>query len=187
MSGDVALVALVVVLFALVSKRIGPTVISGPMVFVAAGLLLGPEVADSVDLGLELEAVDLLGEFTLAILLFSDASRIDTRALPLRLAHRIAVNRTVAGVHFPVDSRAGGYLGCLAGEIVYAIANGSKLPRCEVDMGEAHEDFLLSNFNFEADGNGEDSKKGAEGEDDSYKAHSVLNELWSKAAEEWSL
>ena len=81
MSGDVAIVALVVVLFALVSKRIGPTVISGPMVFVAAGLLTGPEVADLVDLGLELEAVDLLGEFTLAILLFSDASRIDTRAL----------------------------------------------------------------------------------------------------------
>ena len=81
MSADVALVALVVVLFALISKRIGPTVISGPMVFVAAGLLLGPEVADTVDLGLELEAVDLLGEFTLAILLFSDASRIDTRAL----------------------------------------------------------------------------------------------------------
>ena len=81
MSGDVATVALVVVLFALISKRIGPTVISGPMVFVAAGLLTGPEIADVVDLGLELEAVDLLGEVTLAILLFSDASRIDTRAL----------------------------------------------------------------------------------------------------------
>lgn len=91
MSRDVAIVALVVVAFALVSKRIGPTVISAPMVFVAAGLLTGPEVTDLVDLGLELEAVDILGEFTLAVLLFSDASRIDTRslrreyALPARL------------------------------------------------------------------------------------------------------
>ena len=81
MSGDVAVVALVLALFALVSRRIGPTVISAPMVFVAAGLITGPEVADIVDLGLELEAVDILGELTLAILLFSDASRIDTRAL----------------------------------------------------------------------------------------------------------
>ncbi len=81
MSGDVAVVALVLALFALVSRRIGPTVISAPMVFVAAGLVTGPDVADLVDLGLELEAVDVLGELTLAILLFSDASRIDTRAL----------------------------------------------------------------------------------------------------------
>jgi NhaP-type Na+/H+ or K+/H+ antiporter len=80
-SGEIALVALVVVLFALISGRIGPTVISGPMVFVAAGLLSGPELLDLVDLGLELDAVDILGEFTLAILLFSDASRIDTTTL----------------------------------------------------------------------------------------------------------
>lgn len=81
MSGDIAIVAGVIVAFALISRRIGPTIISGPMVFVAAGLLFGPEVADMVDLGLELEAVDIIGEATLAVLLFSDASRIDTRAL----------------------------------------------------------------------------------------------------------
>ncbi len=81
MSGDIALVALAVVLFALISRRIGPTVISAPMVFVAAGLVSGPEVLDLVDLGLELGAVDILGEATLAILLFSDASRIDTASL----------------------------------------------------------------------------------------------------------
>lgn len=81
MSGSVAIVAIAVVLFALISRRIGPTVISGPMVFVAAGLICGPEIADIVDLDLEVEAVALIGEVALAVLLFSDASRIDTRKL----------------------------------------------------------------------------------------------------------
>ena len=81
MSGNVALVALAIALFALISKRVGPTVISSPMIFVALGLLTGPEVADWVDLELELEAVDIIGEATLGILLFADASRIDTRSL----------------------------------------------------------------------------------------------------------
>ncbi len=91
MSGDIAIVAGVIIAFALISKRIGPTIISGPMLFVAAGLALGPEVSDVVDLGLEIEGVALVGEFALAILLFSDATRIDTRAprrdfaLPARL------------------------------------------------------------------------------------------------------
>lgn len=81
MTADVAIVAAVVVGFALVSRRVVPTVISAPMVFVAAGLVCGPEVLDVVDLGLETEAVALVGETALAILLFSDATRIDTRAL----------------------------------------------------------------------------------------------------------
>ena len=81
MSTNVAIVAATIVAFALISKRIGPTVISGPMLFVAAGLLLGPEVTDFVDLGLEVEAVELIGEVTLAILLFADASRINLKQL----------------------------------------------------------------------------------------------------------
>ena len=81
MSGSVAIVAAVVVVFALISGRIGPTVISGPMIFVAAGLICGPQIADIVDLGLEAEAVAVIGETTLAVLLFSDASRIDLREL----------------------------------------------------------------------------------------------------------
>jgi NhaP-type Na+/H+ or K+/H+ antiporter len=80
-SGSIAVVAAVVVGFALVSKRIGPTMISGPMIFVAAGLLLGPTVTDVVDLQLELGAVDVIGEVTLGVLLFADASRINARRL----------------------------------------------------------------------------------------------------------
>ena len=43
-----------------------------------------------------------------------------------RLAHRIASNRTVAGVHFPVDSAAGALMGCLLGEYIYGLAYGAQ-------------------------------------------------------------
>lgn len=81
MDADLAVVAAVVIAFALVSRRIGPTVISAPMLFVAAGLICGPEVLDAVDFGLEARGVEVIGEFSLAVLLFADATRIDVRAL----------------------------------------------------------------------------------------------------------
>ncbi|MBT6445448.1 MAG: sodium:proton exchanger, partial [Acidimicrobiaceae bacterium] len=81
MSASVAAVAFTIIAFALISKRIEPTIISGPMVFVAMGLLFGPQATDLVDLGLEIEAVELVGEVTLAVLLFADAGRINGREL----------------------------------------------------------------------------------------------------------
>lgn len=63
------------------------------MLFVAAGMILAPEVLGLAifDDGLEDETIALVAEVTLALLLFSDAARIDTRndstsfALPARL------------------------------------------------------------------------------------------------------
>jgi hypothetical protein len=43
----------------------------------------------------------------------------------LRLASRVAINRTVAGVHFPVDSIAGCLLGLTLGEYFVARCTGA--------------------------------------------------------------
>jgi hypothetical protein len=47
------------------------------------------------------------------------------RKLLMRQAARIAINRTVAGVHYPVDSLAGQMLGLAVGQYFIARATGS--------------------------------------------------------------
>lgn len=88
---DLAVIAAVTALVASVRRRLEDLPLTAPMIFVAAGVLLSSDVLGVLDLELENEAVALLAEFTLALLLFSDASRIDVRrlrssiGLPLRL------------------------------------------------------------------------------------------------------
>jgi membrane-associated phospholipid phosphatase len=51
-----------------------------------------------------------------------------------RVAARIAVNRTIAGVHYPVDSAAGAVLGVTLGEYVAAMATGqARMPSRDFD------------------------------------------------------
>ncbi len=88
---DVAIVAAAVVAFAAVSARLTRTIITGPMVFIAFGLIVGPEVLDVVNLSLDNELVRTLVELTLVLVLFVDAARIELRVLqrnsqvPIRL------------------------------------------------------------------------------------------------------
>lgn len=86
---QICVVAGLVVAFGLVSGRLDGTSLTMPMVFVAAGV--GFEAIDLVDLALERHTVSLLAEVALALILFSDAARINTGALrrelglPIRL------------------------------------------------------------------------------------------------------
>ncbi len=86
-----AIVALTLLGVAAVSRRLSGTPITATMVFVTVGLLVGPEVLDGIDLESSSATVRTLAETTLALVLFSDASRIDLRELrsevgvPLRL------------------------------------------------------------------------------------------------------
>ncbi len=70
----------VVVGYALVSKRLSRTLITGPMVFVVAGLLIGPLAIDAFDAPVSNQVVGVVLEVTLALVLFTDALATDMRA-----------------------------------------------------------------------------------------------------------
>jgi sodium/hydrogen antiporter len=88
---DLIVLASVVFAFGIVSRRLEGTVFTAPMVFVFAGIVLGPAGLGLVGFQLDSHTVLLLGEIALALVLFTNASRIDLWALrqneglPLRL------------------------------------------------------------------------------------------------------
>ena len=87
---NAALLAVFALLYALVSGRVERSRLSGPIVFVLAGLLLGP-VSSHLALRLTVDDLRVLAEITLAVVLFSDAANADlarirhSRYLPRRL------------------------------------------------------------------------------------------------------
>jgi sodium/hydrogen antiporter len=91
MSADLAILAALVALYALVAAKLGRWSITGPMIFVLIGFLLGPRVLGVLILSTQAELVKTLTEITLALLLFSDASTLNLRQvredeqLPVRL------------------------------------------------------------------------------------------------------
>jgi len=73
-----AVIAAAFVGFALFSRRIERTLITGPMVFVGVGLLIGPELLDIAGGLGEIGLVDTVLTVTLVIVLFTDASAINS-------------------------------------------------------------------------------------------------------------
>src|SRR5215203_3080324 len=88
---DLMVLAAVIFIFGLVSRRLEQTVLTAPIVFVVAGAILGPGGLGLLEFKLDDHTVLLLGEITLAIVLFTDAASIKLSALrqneglPLRL------------------------------------------------------------------------------------------------------
>jgi NhaP-type Na+/H+ or K+/H+ antiporter len=74
--GGLTALAVVVVAYTLVASKLYRWWITGPMVFVAAGTILGPGGLDVLPLSLTNETVLTLTELTLALLLFSDAATV---------------------------------------------------------------------------------------------------------------
>ena len=86
-----AVIAAGVILFGVVSRRLETSLLTGPMLFSAFGLVIGGAVLGLADLDFGHGFIHGLAEFTLILVLFSDAARIDLRAvkrdhdLPLRM------------------------------------------------------------------------------------------------------
>ncbi len=78
---DIGIFAAVLLAYSLASRRLERLSVSAPMVFVAAGIALGPDVLDLTSIELTSETGLLVAEAALVVVLFADASRIDLGAL----------------------------------------------------------------------------------------------------------
>lgn len=95
--------ALILLGFAAISRRIEGTPVTAPMVFTAAGLVVGVDALGLVDPDAEGLEVEIFAEATLAVVLFSDASRIDLTALR-RTLH---IPARLLGIGLPLTILAG--------------------------------------------------------------------------------
>jgi NhaP-type Na+/H+ or K+/H+ antiporter len=108
---SIAIVAGFVFAYALVSRRLETTPVTGPMVFVGFGLIVGGGGLDIIDIGMEEGAVRTLAEATLVLLLFTDAIRIDIR----RLRSQLELPARLLGIGLPLTV----VLGTIAALLVF--------------------------------------------------------------------
>jgi NhaP-type Na+/H+ or K+/H+ antiporter len=110
--GGWALVALVLVVYAVAARRLDRLSITAPIVLVVAGTVLGAGYLAVLPANVSTESVRLVTELTLALILFADASTVEFRqaerdaGLPLRLLGvglplTIALGALVARLVFP--------------------------------------------------------------------------------------
>jgi NhaP-type Na+/H+ or K+/H+ antiporter len=93
---DIAILCTVIIAFALVSRRIESLPITMPMVMTTVGLLMA--ISDIVDVTADTGSIALLAEVTLAMILFSDAVRIDLR----RLRRHLQLPARLLGIGLPL-------------------------------------------------------------------------------------
>ena len=74
---NAAILAVLAFFFAIVSGRVDRSWLSGPILFVTAGFLLGPGGLGVLHLNIKADGLRVLAEFTLAMVLFSDAANAD--------------------------------------------------------------------------------------------------------------
>jgi NhaP-type Na+/H+ or K+/H+ antiporter len=112
MNWALPVVALAVLGVAAFSRRMVGTSLTPAMVFVAVGVLVGPLVADAVDPSATSSSTRTLAEATLAVVLFSDASRINLRAL--RREYGVPVR--LLGIGLPLTIA----LGAVAADLIFS-------------------------------------------------------------------
>ena len=103
MEWALAVVAAALIGFAVVSRRVQGTPVTLAMIFTGVGLLFGAKALDLVDPSSTGEAVKLLAEATLTVVLFADAARIDMRTL----RREYAVPARLLGIGLPLTIALG--------------------------------------------------------------------------------
>ena len=136
MDWSLAIVALALIAVAAFSKRLSGSPITPAIVFVSIGLLVGPRVLGEVDIPSTSSTVRALAEATLALVLFSDASRIDLIAL----RREISLPARLLGIGLPLTIAFGALAAAVIfGELTFweAVIVGVILAPTDAALGQA--------------------------------------------------
>ena len=136
MDWSLTIVALALIAVAAFSKRLSGSPITPAIVFVSIGLLVGPRVLDEIDIPSTSSTVRALAEATLALVLFSDASRIDLMAL----RREISLPARLLGIGLPLTIAFGALAAAVIfGELTFweAVIVGVILAPTDAALGQA--------------------------------------------------
>jgi NhaP-type Na+/H+ or K+/H+ antiporter len=100
---SLAVIAAVVLVYAVVSGRLERTPVTAAIFFVSCGFLFGDKGLGWIEIGSTSESVRALAEVTLTLVLFADASRIDVSAL----RREYLVPARLLGIGLPLTIVAG--------------------------------------------------------------------------------
>ena len=106
MEWTLAVIALALITFGMISRRVDGTPVTPAMIFVGVGLLVGTQALDLLDTSPTGEWFKVLAEATLTVVLFADASRIDLRTL----RREYAVPARLLGFGLPLTIALGAML-----------------------------------------------------------------------------
>ena len=107
---DLTILAAAGMAYAVLSARLGRTVVTPAIFFLSAGILLGDAVLGWFSVQASGASLRLIAETTLALVLFADASRINIRLL----TREIAVPARLLGMGLPLTILAGTGIALLA-------------------------------------------------------------------------
>lgn len=70
-----AILSILILIYSLVAGKVEKGPVSGPMVFLFSGMVLGPLIFHLIDIHIKVEQYKVLAEFALALVLFTDAAK----------------------------------------------------------------------------------------------------------------
>jgi sodium/hydrogen antiporter len=135
MTWALTLVALALLGVAAMSRRLSGTPVTPAMVFVAFGLVVGTQALDGIDLDATGSTVRTLAEATLALVLFSDASRIDLG----HLRREVGVPVRLLGIGLPLTIVLGAVAATVLGTLTFeeAVILGVVLAPTDAALGQS--------------------------------------------------
>jgi NhaP-type Na+/H+ or K+/H+ antiporter len=91
-------------LYSLISGRLQGTIVTAPLVFVIFGLVIGSGGLNVADVNVGHSAIQIIAEFTLILVLFTDAARIDLNRV--RRDHNLPVRMLTVGLPLAIVAGA---------------------------------------------------------------------------------